>query len=860
MFGRRVFFAAVLLSAFCLARPSAADRHLSPVALDEIAAIEQVTGETPELRAGRQDGRPTMVAGRLTLPRAGEPEQIARRFVADHPGLFAISADELVLERSLGHALGTTVRFSQRHRGLPVLGSALAVAIDDSGVVRIVSNALADLDGVEHTPAVAVPEAAEEARLRSSWALPADRGQLQSRLVVLALPGGARLAWEIHFGAVPALLSNMYAYVDATGGELIRWENRIVFDYTGSAFETNPGPYEGPYVDPIDVTLDIPEGGFVYTEPEYDAEMIPETACDYDEGAADCECPGDACVRLSHARFAARNCPDYHQTTPMDLSSMGLGEVNMHLCSEVQTAFADADDGFFYAWEGDNHGLNDLDGEDKFAEVQMFHQVSTIYDYFLTLMDDHPESGSYDWAGHEVMPLMATVNFKLPIDMSQGMPDMEDFANAANPDGELYPFDNAFFMPGSEQEMIPGFSRPFDSIVFGQGSKVDFAWDGDVIRHEFTHSVDNSVTGGGTASFTNFGDEWGVNPEPGGLSEGYADIYPAFMADEPTMGEYSLAAFGPGNERDLSGDDVCPNYLIGEVHADSPAWSQSLYQARDVAAGSDAEARHRFEQAAFVALCNFVPGQGFAEMTTAVLEAVETLIDADASAAAAEIFAAHGTDDCPRLVADDGSGTVTKSMMMAPSLVSGVQGDPYTPGIMQFAVTVDGHSALNVSLNVSSSSMSSMTGDSGEPDMRVLLAVDEPIQFEYDGSAVGTSGDVLGPFELDGDDNFSLVSNGGALPAGVYHVMLVNAGDGDGTLSGIEVAAADEAIAGEAGTQTFGDGDDGGADAGPDAGAASDGNSGGCGCTAPGAAPGAGGLALPTLLLLALAGAILRRS
>jgi len=858
----RCSFTATLIAALVLCVSTAAARQLSGNAATALDGIATETGARPIVTGTRQDGLPRLVTGLLSRPSERRAEEIARDFVARWPGLFPIDVDDLVIERQTRHATGRTVRFAQTHDGLPVIGAVLAVYVRADGVVRSAASSLQDLGVLDTTPALGPDDAAREARIRARRILPATE-RFHARLVVLALPGRGRLAWEVHFGALPGLLSNHWFYVDARTGDLIRTENRIVFQYQGRAFETNPGLYQGPYVDPVTVDLDIPEGGFVYTTPEYDEEMIPTTACEYDAGvdAGDCDCPGGECIWLSDARHASMNCPDYHLTIPLDLSAyIPDFELDAHFCTETQTAFADADDQFFYEWEGDNWGLDDLNMNDKFAEVQMFHHVSGTYSYFMNLMDDHAESSTYDWDGHATRPLLATVNFKLPIDAASmsGEPDfLEIMAQLADPYGEMYPFDNAFFMPGSDESIgIPGFSKPYDSIVFGQGSLIDFAWDGDVIRHEFTHSVDNSVTGS-TSMFTDYGDEWGVNPEPGGLSEGFADIFPAFMADEGTMGEYSLAAFGEGSVRDLNGDDVCPDYLEGEVHADSPGWSQSVYQAREAAAGDDEAAKHEFEQAAFIGLSLFVPQTGFAETAANILTAVEDLLGVDAAADAAEVFATHGTDDCPRVMRDGGDGALDKGApLAAPGAVNGGASTPFVPGIMQFMVTAGQDvDAVNLEFALSTGG-SSFMGETGEAEMLVLARVGEPIQFEYDGTEVLVGDDVLGPFSMDSDNRFSLVAeDGGPLAPGEYYLMPVNVGDGAGTMSGIS-ASAGEAIADADGTHTYA-GPAADQDAGPDGGPAATGDSGGCGCSLPGVVStgGAGSLAL---LLLLLAGVILR--
>lgn len=793
-----------------------AQAAIHPRAAAALEALAQRAHAAPQVQVSDETAYPSLIAGALSGPAPGTPVAIAERFVSDNTGLFAACPEDLRASRGTPNALGRTVRFQQMYEGVPVVGAELAIVVRRDGSVRIASSSLAPLEGIDVEPVLDAADAISAAR--EAAPLPAlATADMSARLVVVAAAGRGVLAWEIHLGAVPGLLANYWVYADAQTGAIVRTENRIAFEHVGRAFETNPGDFGGPYADPVDVILDLADGGI-----EYDGGLSTQTACDYAEGAADCACPAEGCVWLSHPLFLARNCPDYHQTIPLDLSSFGLGEINAHFCSEVQTAAADAEGEYMYPWEGSHFGLDDLAETDKFAEVQMFHHVSRIYDYFLGLMDGHPDAASLDWEGHEVVPMMATVNFRIPIQMTGTI----DFANLVDPDGELYPFDNAFYMPGGPTG-IPGWERPFDSIVFGQGTLIDFSWDGDVIYHEFSHSVANAVSVG-VGQMIEFGDEWGVNVEPGGMSEGYADAFAAFFTNEPRMGEYSFAG-APQPYRDMLGDEVCPDYLIGEVHYDSLAWSQSLYQAREAAAGTDAAARHEFEQAAFVGLTSVVANQGFAEAALATAVAIEELLGETARDAALAVFAEHQTDDCPRVIGDGGSGEVARETnIAAPAAVNGAPAVPYVPGIVQYMVTAAaGDAALNLTMGVAAEASTSLT-EPAEPAMLVLVSAGAPLAFAYDGTTVFAAEGALGPYPLDDDSRFSLV---GVTP-GEYYVMPVNQGEGRGTLSSLRVFAGD-AVADAEGTAQF----DGLApDAGTDAGVDDEPKGGdGCGCGAAGA-------------------------
>lgn len=906
--------AAVMFAFFCLiplANAAHATPSLQPRASAEIRRIAAETGIYPDYIVSPKSGIPTVITGNLSQrPRTPEnPVTLARQFIEKHSKLFLVGSDSLKLWQHTSVGNGHSVRFEQTYKGIPVVGAHLTIFLRDDGVVKAVTSSLAEVSSSPTDPLVSDVDAAIQAAESIPAPIPVNPEGFYARLVIVPLPGAARLAWEMHFGAVPSLLSNIWAYVDAREGNLIKYENRIVFDHTGLVFETNPGPASARKA-PTQAVLSMPEGGFEYQEPDYRLEMIEhvKTVCDYAEGKDDC--PTGENIWLRHPLFMSRNCPDYHETTEINFGA----PMTVHMCSEVQTAAADAEGNFIFAdWQNSRGVYTDyfdptkpeteIALNDKFAEVQMFYHVGKAYNYFLSLMDDYAgddpqlEKYSRDWTGHGIRPLMATVNFKIPIDMTGGgMPDLAGLSEAMDPNGPLHPFDNAFFMPGGPAMGMAGLERPFDSIVFGQGSRADFGWDGDVIYHEFTHSVDQSVTGSGTAMFSEFGDEWGVNPEPGGMSEGYADAFPGFITNDPTMGEYSMAAMPGASVRDLAGDAKCPNYLVGEVHDDSHAWSQSLYQAREAVVetlkdeGNVEDVRHKYEQAVFVGLSSVVANQGFAEATAVTLSAIEDLLGDDARNAAAEVFAAHQTDDCPRFLSDDGKGFLKHHAgflgLALPEAVSGVRGKPYTPGILQFKVTVgENIKAVNFSLMVGAPA-TSMGMATGVPKVRFLVRHDNPIQFSYDfGEAenVIVDEDVMGPYfpEIEGKVNqggqqvtFSLIGkDSGSLPTGEYYIMPVNVGAARGAMHNMDITTG-EPTADEQGTYEYGspprdpsanpdpedtdpeDTDTSGIidddEPGPDSGLEDDGDSAkeGCGCNAVGTPSTSRGLAKKLLVLL----------
>ena len=78
-----------------------------------------------------------------------------------------------------------------------------------------------------------------------------------------------------------------------------------------------------------------------------------------------------------------------------------------------------------------------------------------------------------------------------------------------------------------------------DLLVFGQGTKADFGYDGDVIYHEFGHAT--IYTAG--IEGLEFTDKYGMSVEPGALHEGMADTFAFIMTDNTCTGEYASEGF-----------------------------------------------------------------------------------------------------------------------------------------------------------------------------------------------------------------------------------------------------------------------------------------------------------------------------
>ncbi|MBU1221441.1 hypothetical protein KKF34_12245 [Myxococcota bacterium] len=149
--------------------------------------------------------------------------------------------------------------------------------------------------------------------------------------------------------------------------------------------------------------------------------------------------------------------------------------------------------------------------------------------------------------------------------------------HSENTSGVKAPYDNAFYTPLTDGS---------DMITAGQGTDIDLAYGGDVIMHEFTHSVIAHIS---IPLETPQFDEYGIARMPLAIHEGLADYFPSSLNDSPVMGAWALEELG-GASRDLSNNSkVCPTDMWGEEHMDGEILGAFAWQVREVLGAEDAD-------------------------------------------------------------------------------------------------------------------------------------------------------------------------------------------------------------------------------------------------------------------------------
>lgn len=601
------------------------------------------------------------------------------------------------------------VRVQQVHQGLPVAGSGSAVVFGADDVARLVALRLASDLPSDTTPSVS----AEEAALSASFAVGRAVDPARANLAIWPGPSGSRLAWVMSPEPAMNMADAPVVVVDAMNGKLLLRFNAAK-EALGNVFATNPVKSPGP----IQISLPVTGNGAL----------------------------------LENELVAAASCVD-HKTIKQ------FGSTKVHVCDLDQTATADKKGNFLYP------PGKDTDPEDRFAEVSMFHHTNVVYDKFRGF-----DPGFQVQAG----PLPAIANLRL----AQGYPVVPgataDPEKMANPDLPLAPFLNAFFTPyDPAHEILAMLGLGVGAILFGQGPTIDFAYDGDVVYHEFTHAAVAATLK--LVSHPRV-DEQGTSYAPSAMNEALADYFSSAITGDPEVGEYAAPDINPGSPyvRTLENTDTCPASLGGEEHQDSTLFSGALWDVRKKLSSTKAEA---LDLAIFTAMNSSATGDlsygGFAKLIVASVSA-SPLGKPVADALTASFTDRGVLPECLRVLEIKEEAPIGPLLngWSAPGRLLTNTGD-IAPGVIQFYYPRLS-SAKTVTISFSARSFA--------PKLLVKFGPD-PITFDYKPLAVGDV-KVLDPEQE--DTTFTATLD---VPAGEESVyfMIANAADTNGLYGKIDV-------------------------------------------------------------------------
>ncbi len=256
-------------------------------------------------------------------------------------------------------------------------------------------------------------------------------------------------------------------------------------------------------------------------------------------------------------RIKAYNCPNKGEEIDAG-KLLGVGmSVMVPICTPTQMANKIQNGSFIYndCKTGGEFDATKMtpDKIDKCAEISMYYHASKEYDYIRSLKTDF----NYLLHASKENALSVIGNFQIV--------DMSDLNAIINGSAKLGPMDNAFFSPPNPTmtKLLSGYGIKGDMLVFGQGTKADFAFDGDVVYHEFGHAI-IFTTGLDSADYP---DKYGLSHEPASMHEGLADTFSFIMTGDACTGEYAskgiidmYKAKGQTVEMDRDGDYYCMRY------------------------------------------------------------------------------------------------------------------------------------------------------------------------------------------------------------------------------------------------------------------------------------------------------------
>ncbi len=681
----------------------------------------------------------------------------------------------------------TLVRFEQSHLGLPVIGRGATVRLATAPARTVTTVDLEEKLPSSAVPSIDAASAAKTAGRLSPLAASAD----DAHLVFWPTRSGARLAWVV-LPRVTGLPTAPRVVVDAESGKILEARDLVVFA-KAQMYRTNPT--KSPTLELLDLPIE-PTG-----------------------------------ATLTSDFLDAVNCIDKKAVRPVKF--YGFNQ-NMRACDLDQVATRD-ESGDFVTSPTDEPGSLDAKS-DPFSEVSIYFHASKAYAYFRDLQGDPAAQVTSD------KPLRLVANLQLPPGVSKG-----SFAQAGDPNKPLEPFSNAFFSPatgGMGDLFAQLYNYNGGALWFGQGPERDYAYDGDVVYHEFGHAVvDHTVRLGQWSA-----DERGIVDAPGAMNEGLADYFSSAIAGDPDVGEYASKDMAPNMTviRTLANQDKCPTSIAGEVHFDSTLFSGGLWQARSALA-NDGD-KKKFDAALYKAL-RTNPGRsdlGYTDMVKLFMATLGTDFPAGAAALDAAMTARGVLPTCERILSFEGKELRSPYERAGFAAPSGQQlGLDVAPGIVQVKAKV---AAWTSKVTFAVATLDSARGGGGFGGggtfaPTVLVKFGKPISWK-EGKG-GLVDDADAKKELEASVTFDVPES--ATETEVYF-QIVNTGDADGSYDGIDITS----TPGTAPPPEDAPGD-------PAAPSSATETQSGCACTTPGTPPARSGTSALALLALGAVVGLRRR-
>jgi Zn-dependent metalloprotease len=437
---------------------------------------------------------------------------------------------------------GTSIyKFALFYKGIPVEGTYTVLSIKNGKIQRI-SNSIGNIN-IDTSKLISSDVAVKAAmKVRKIKNFPS---KFHAEKLIYPYFGSFVPVYKVRFAPIH-LADNRFHIVEARTGKVIQSGN-------STWFEDDPEPTDKALMwkyNPV-ITPDLEEVDLVWVAPHDDADVeVPGSLITLkdDEG-----------VRA----IKAFNCPN--EGDKIDLQELIGMSVLVPMCTPTPLANKIDNGSFMYEDCESGHEFDEdhilKDDINRCAEISMYYHSAKIYEYLRSLYSEIGTDDEFYLQNNDAeRPLNVIGNFTTP-ELS-----VEAIMGGSE---ALVPFDNAFFSQDNPMigDLLGQFGVKGDLLVFGLGTKANFAYDGDVVYHEFGHATiyTTGIVG------MEYADKYGITNQPGGLHEGLADTFAFLMTDNSCTGEYASEGFikyaqsqGGIIEMDKEGDYYCMRTALNE--------------------------------------------------------------------------------------------------------------------------------------------------------------------------------------------------------------------------------------------------------------------------------------------------------
>jgi len=281
---------------------------------------------------------------------------------------------------------------------------------------------------------------------------------------------------------------------------------------------------------------------------------------------------------------------------------------------------------------------------------------------------------------------------------------------------EYSPLNNAYYTNECDIEDGP-------TMIFGQGTDVDYGYDGDVVYHELGHGLVAHLSPAGLGE-THLRTD-GALVDARGINESLADYFSIVLTEDPHLAEY-VGRYSSSSKpfiRNAENTRVCPDNLNGQEHNDGEPMTAALWAIRKRVGGAV------LDPLVLQMLMQLPPDATLDGAAGTLLDLADAQMDAGAlSADEREVFfrslQSRGLLDCPRVISDPVRVEAGASMYLK-RRSSGIL--PFFPAPLQLRYVVpSGTDTVFVRFRLIPS------GSTNPVSSHVLVRrADAPIQYDY---------------------------------------------------------------------------------------------------------------------------------